>query len=183
MGRPVKNGLDYFPLDIDFFTDEKIQYISVLFGDTGEATIIKLLCKIYRNGYFIKWNQDAAIMFAKSAGNGISVEKVSAIVLELLKRGFFSEVKFKKYGILTSAGIQKRYQRIMMILRRKPPIIDTYIISSEDLPKNDVGKYTKEKKEKEKKLNEREGNTPSDKKHFYDCDPKAATRELLEKLT
>ncbi len=28
MARPNKQGLDYFPLDVDFFNDEKIEAIS-----------------------------------------------------------------------------------------------------------------------------------------------------------
>ena len=54
MARPNKTGLDYFPFDIDFFDDEKIMAISGEFGIKGEITTVKLLCAIYRNGYFIE---------------------------------------------------------------------------------------------------------------------------------
>ena len=56
MARPNKMGLDYFPFDVDFFNDEKIVAISGEFGIKGEIVVIKLLCAIYRNGYFILWN-------------------------------------------------------------------------------------------------------------------------------
>ena len=55
-GRPKKKGLDYFPFAVDFFDDEKIGAISGEFGIKGEITTVKLLCAIYRNGYFILWN-------------------------------------------------------------------------------------------------------------------------------
>lgn len=41
MARPNKTGLDYFPLDIDFFDDEKIVAISGEFGIKGEIVAIK----------------------------------------------------------------------------------------------------------------------------------------------
>ena len=44
MARPNKIGLDYFPLDVDIFEDEKISAISGEFGIKGEITVIKLLC-------------------------------------------------------------------------------------------------------------------------------------------
>ena len=55
MARPQKHGLDYFPFDCDFFDDEKIVAINGQFGIKGEIAAVKLLCAIYRNGYFIKW--------------------------------------------------------------------------------------------------------------------------------
>ena len=36
MARPNKIGLDYFPLDVDIFEDEKISAISGEFGIKGE---------------------------------------------------------------------------------------------------------------------------------------------------
>ena len=56
MARPTKKGLDYFPFDVDFFEDEKIAAISGEFGLKGEIVAVKLLCAIYRNGYFILWS-------------------------------------------------------------------------------------------------------------------------------
>ncbi|MCZ3393276.1 DUF4373 domain-containing protein, partial [Enterococcus faecium] len=41
MARPIKQGLDYFPLDVDFFEDEVIDGISGEFGIKGELITIK----------------------------------------------------------------------------------------------------------------------------------------------
>ena len=41
MARPVKDGLDYFPLDVDVFEDEKIEAIAGEFGLKGEDIINK----------------------------------------------------------------------------------------------------------------------------------------------
>lgn len=103
----MKTGLDYFPLDIDFFEDEKIEFVSALFGVEGELTTIKLLARIYRHGYYIEWNEDQALLFAKRTG--VKIEIVKGVIGELLKRNFLNKNLLSKYQILTSNGIQRRY--------------------------------------------------------------------------
>jgi hypothetical protein len=105
----IKIGIDYFSFDIDFFQDEKIQFVSARFGTKGEAITIRLLCKIYRNGYYTKWDGDTALLFAKSVGDNCSDSCVNDVVHELVKREFFDKGIFDRFGILTSRGIQKRY--------------------------------------------------------------------------
>ena len=109
MARTNKIGIDYFPFDVDFFQDEKVQFISARFGVKGESITIRLLCKIYRNGYYTEWNDDTALLFAKSVGDGCQDTCVKDVVYELLKRGFFDRSIFERFGILTSRGIQNRY--------------------------------------------------------------------------
>lgn len=116
MGRNNKVGLDYFPFDIDFFEDEKIEAIFVEFGIKGEITAIKLLCAIYRNGYFIVWNDRLKIKLLKNLP-GISETLLEQIVQRLVKWDFFDENLFNSASVLTSSGIQKRYFTI--IKRRK----------------------------------------------------------------
>lgn len=108
MARPNKTGLDYFPFDIDFFEDEKIEAIFVEFGIKGEITVVKLLCAIYRNGYFIQWNERLRIKLLKNLP-GISSELLEKIIIRLVKWDFFNEDLFNSDSILTSKGIQKRF--------------------------------------------------------------------------
>jgi hypothetical protein len=68
MGRPVKSGLDYFPVDVDFFEDRKIKYLFAIFGLKGEAIALRLLCRIYRNGGFLPWNDDEEKLFIADLG-------------------------------------------------------------------------------------------------------------------
>ncbi|WP_427112414.1 Lin1244/Lin1753 domain-containing protein [Megasphaera sueciensis] len=105
----MKKGIDYFPLDVDFFEDEKIQLVSARFGVKGEILTIRLLTRIYHNGYFIKWDEDAAFLFSKSAGQEITPSLANSIVYDLVKRGFFDESLFNSLRILTSRGIQERF--------------------------------------------------------------------------
>lgn len=122
MARPVKVGLNYFPIDIDFFSDEKIEFISAKFGLMGEAVVLRLLTKIYRNGYYLEWNDDVALLFRKKVGIDFDIKPV---IEELIKRGFFDKKLFDEFGILTSRGIQRRYAKACEDCKRKNWSIDT----------------------------------------------------------
>jgi len=114
MARPVKNGLDYFPLDVDFFDDDKIAFVNARFQEKGEMIALKLLCKIYKDtGYYYQWGEDEAILFAKRVlGDASRHTLVNDVVHELVRRDFFSKDIFDRFKILTSHGIQKRYDKI-----------------------------------------------------------------------
>jgi hypothetical protein len=112
MGRNIKEGLSYFPLDVDFFEDDKVQFISLRFGLKGDAILMRLLCKIYRQGFAFEFNEDVALLFARSVGDISLHGLVNDVVNECLKRGFFDESIFRRFGLLTSKGIQKRYIKI-----------------------------------------------------------------------
>lgn len=106
MARPQKQGLDYFPFDC--FTDSKIELIEAEFGLTGFAIIVKLLQKIYgEQGYYCEWNAEVALLFAHK--NNVGGNAVSETIQSALRRGIFSEDLFNRFGILTSADIQKTY--------------------------------------------------------------------------
>ena len=111
MARPNKMGLDYFPFDVDFFNDGKIVAISGEFGIKGEIVVIKLLCAIYRNGYFILWNDLLKFKLLRDLP-GVSSELLDSIMNRLVLWGFFDKDLFDSMGVLTSAGIQKRYFKI-----------------------------------------------------------------------
>lgn len=112
-----KTGLDYFPFDINFFDDDKIQFVGARFGLKGENIAIRILCKIYSEGYFYKFGEDEALLFAKRVGDGCQYSFVNDVVYELVKRGFFDKSIFDRFKLLTSTGIQKRY--FEAVCRRK----------------------------------------------------------------
>ena len=105
----IKEGLDYFPFPIDFFLDEKIQFISAKFGMKGEAIVIRLICRIYRKGYYTDWSDDIALLFSKEIGDNCDVSFVNKVVQELVGRGFFNNNIFEVYEVLTSCYIQERF--------------------------------------------------------------------------
>lgn len=161
MARPNKEGLDYFPLDVDFFSDEKIGSISGEFGIKGEITAIKLLCAIYRNGYFILWN-DALKMSLLRGLPGISLELLEQIVTRLVRWGFFEQTLFSTVSVLTSKGIQERYFKA--IKRRKDSSNYPYLLVNVDNNKvnvsnNDINVNTNPIKERKGNKNRESLNT------------------------
>lgn len=154
MARPNKKGLDYFPFDVDFFEDEKIGAISGEFGIKGEITAIKLLCAVYRNGYFVVWNEPLKIKLLKSLP-GINSELLEQIVNRLVRWGFFNKSCFSLDKILTSEGIQKRY--FEAIKRRKSNENYPYLLfnvnnNDVNVSNNPVNVY-KSTQRKEKEIN------------------------------
>ena len=129
MARPNKTGLDYFPFDVDFFEDEKIAAISGEFGIKGELAVIKLLCAVYRNGYFILWNEPLKYKLLRDLP-GVSAELLDHIVNRLVRWGFFDEGLFNSVKVLTSRGIQRRYFSIAR--RRGLSQSDSYILANNE---------------------------------------------------
>jgi len=108
MARPTKKGIDYFSFDVDFFEDEKIEPISGEFGAKGEIVVIRLLCAVYRNGYFAMWTEQLKMTLANRCK--VSHDLVEQVIKRLVKWNFFDENLFYSANILTSTGIQTRYK-------------------------------------------------------------------------
>lgn len=106
MARPIKEGLDYFPLNV--VLNSKFEIIEARFGIKGFAVIVKLFQYIYgTKGYYCEWDEDVLFVFAKRIGVGAN--SVSEILNTAIKKGIFDEETYKKHSILTSEGIQQRY--------------------------------------------------------------------------
>lgn len=180
MARPLKTGLDYFPFDIDFFEDEKITLIAGEFDIKGEITAVKLLCAIYRNGYFIEWNERTKFRLLKNLPT-ISDGLLESIVDRLVRWEFFDKTLFDSARILTSKGIQKRYFEASKRRGQKPDLpyllvnVDNNAVNVCNNPVNVDKNPLKESKVKENKEEEREKEkaktrfsppTPEDLKNF-----------------
>ena len=107
MGRPQKEGLDYFPLDVDIDQDDKIALIEAQHGIVGFGVVIKLFMKIYKNGYFYEWGEKEQLLYSKRVN--VDINSINAIINDCLKWGLFDPHMYETYGILTSRGIQRRY--------------------------------------------------------------------------
>ena len=102
------NRMCYFPLDVRFFENDKIEFIMAKFGLRGVSIVIRLLCDIYANGYYIRWDDDKCRLMSRKLGarNG---QFVSQVVQGLLEIGFFDAESYTKHGILTSKSAQEVY--------------------------------------------------------------------------
>lgn len=126
-GRPTKQGIDYFPMDVGFFTDVKIRKISRACGSQSTSILICLLCNIYKDeGYYILWDEDLPFVIADTVG--VSEGAVKEVLIKSLQVGFFDQELFEKYKILTSSGIQKRFL-LATYQRKETTIIPEYLIN------------------------------------------------------
>lgn len=158
MARPTKEGLDYFPLDVDVFEDEKIEAIAGEFGLKGEIAVIKLLCAIYKKGYFILWNDLTQATLLKRLP-GVSKEMLNQIVNRLVKWGFFDKQLFDSVEVLTSENIQATYFEATK--RRKSPKPTKYVINAninaqDERVNDDVNPQSKGNKSKLNKIKDYE---------------------------
>ena len=129
MARPLKTGLDYFPLDVSF--DDNIELLEAEEGLEGFAILIKLWQKIYSNGYYIEWNEDSLLLFCKKINT--EKTKVDSAINTCLRRNLFDKNLFNKYKILTSCGIQKRFISASSQSKRKSiSVISDYMLVNEE---------------------------------------------------
>lgn len=123
MSRPLKTGLDYFPMDVEM--DDKVELIEAKHGILGFGILVKLYQRIYKEGYFLKLTEETLLIFSKRVN--VDINKVNEVINDCLRYQLFDENLHKKYQILTSPGIQKRY--LQAIDRRKDiELIQNYII-------------------------------------------------------
>lgn len=132
MARPRKEGVAYFSLDVDFFSDKKIKILKARYGADGITLYIYLLCEIYKNGYYLEVDDD--FQFIISDDLNMNCDKVKQIMTFLLERSLFERKLFQSDAVLTSAGIQRRFQLMVKSRASKNPIQikDYWLLSKEE---------------------------------------------------
>ena len=108
MARPRKDGLDYFPVDVNILSDIKTKKLIRSYGTKTVAILIYLLSAIYRdNGYYLQYDDDLKFIIADEFDYEETF--VENVILKMVEVDFFNNEMFQKYKILTSEGIQKRF--------------------------------------------------------------------------
>lgn len=133
MARPKRDGLLYFSFDTDFFyADKRIKRLHSKYGNDGLILYIYLLAEIYRNGYYISWDGEAA---EDVAADLYLKEGFIEQVLEYLRgRSLLAMSKLSTgVTIITSPGIQKRYQEAKKGCKRQVEVdSEIWILSEEE---------------------------------------------------
>ena len=138
MARPRKDGLDYFPLDVNFLSDLKIKKIIRAYGAQAVAVVMSVLTTIYRdNGYFANYDEDLIFIIADE----LKLEDgyVKNVIEKLIEVDFLNKEQKEKNNILTSIGIQERYLKVCE-RRVKKKLNATYDLindSSNELPQTE----------------------------------------------
>ncbi len=194
MARPIKSGVDYWPLDVGFFEDKKLRLIKGEYGAMGTLIALTLINEVYRtDGYYKVWDSDDAILTAELIGCGCDAKTVGKVVDACCERGLFDKGLFIRFGILTSRGIQRRYIRIVGAKRSRLHIIEEYwlldnaneddvpavtslnirlrsvfdaetVVSEPETPVFSAGNTTKKSKEKKIKEKKTKGNQIKEEK-------------------
>ena len=167
MARSIIKGLEYIPLDLDFWQDRKLLKLRRQCGLEGPMIYLVILCAIYKEGYYVKWDEDfdfdiAELLHAEE-------QHVSEVIDVCLNVDLFSRPMFEAHRILTSYGIQRRYNMVTERSKRKGCVTEYNLlisseekgINSEETPisseekgiNSDSFKRKKEKKEINKKEN------------------------------
>lgn len=116
MARPSKQGLDYFPFDVDLLDDEKLDFLRERYGSIINDVYIALLCLLYKGeGYYIPYDteakkQDCAwFIFKKTRGGKypIKLETIPEMIEACVARGLFSGDHYPK--IITSERAQATF--------------------------------------------------------------------------
>ena len=101
------DGINYFPVGVNFMEENAMEVIEAKYGIKGSAIVLKLLCKIYKEGYFIRWDEEQCLIFANKAGREVQVAEVQGIIEILFIKGILDRNSYLENGILTSESIQK----------------------------------------------------------------------------
>lgn len=120
MARRRQEGNLFFRLDVDFFSDKKIKILKARYGTDGITLYLYLLCEIYKTGYYLKVDED--FEFIISDDLNMDCNKVKQVLNFLLERSLFDNKLFQSDKVLTSAGIQRRYQGMVKARAIKTPI-------------------------------------------------------------
>ena len=120
MARPRKQGFDYFSFDVDFFRNAKIRIALVRFGVGGVLLFIYLLTVIYSQGYYVEFSED--LLYIASDDLQMKPEKIGQIINFFCKRSLFDDKLFTTDKVITSKGIQLRYQEMVKTRATKNPV-------------------------------------------------------------
>ena len=141
MGRPLKQGLDYFSVDVDFFQSAKVRRIIKAQSFKSTSVLICLLSNIYRkDGYFLKWDENMPFLIADELGVGAEERMVTEVLQKALAVDFFDAGIFEEYGVLTSEGIQERFFASIERRKKIEIIKEFFLLDPSDVSKNAVWK-------------------------------------------
>lgn len=129
MARPLKEGVDYYPTDVNIFNDFKIIKLLDRYGPLGYTIYSWIVCKVYANGYYLKYDPETFPLIIKKeiGGHWIKSEQVVIQVMHFCAEiGLFDDDLMQSEHIITSVGIQKRFKEITV--RRRQNRIEKYCI-------------------------------------------------------
>ena len=114
MARPKKVGLDYYPMDVDFWDDYKIIDLLNTYGTAGVCVYVAVISEVYKHGYYLEIPKEKlALLIIRLVGsrwiqNKSDVIKIIDFCAEI---GLFDKELYEQ-SVITSRGIQLRYREV-----------------------------------------------------------------------
>lgn len=130
MARPRKKGLMFFYNDVDFYQDIKIRKLIRRKGGQAATVYHILLCEIYRQGYYLDWDDDIPFIILEISG--FQEDYIKEVIDYCLETGLFCRELFESDKVLTSVGIQQRYFAAGKDAKRKVEFNLPYLLVSLD---------------------------------------------------
>lgn len=166
MGRPTKQGLEYFSLDVRMFSDIKIRKLIKYHKAQAVSVYMTLLCRIYEKGYFIEYDNDLPFIISEDCG--LEEDTIVNIINYCMEVGLFDEGMFKQHKVLTSHGIQDRYVQACAKTKRKLSSELPYLlvdVSQEDVSsvKKSISSEENQVSSEKKVINSEENQVNSEK--------------------
>ena len=137
------DGINYFPVGVNFMKENAMEVIEAKYGIKGLAIVLKLLCKIYKEGYFIRWDEEQCLIFANKAGREVQAAEVQGIIEILFIKGIMDKNSYLENGILTSENIQKVWMEATKRRKRELSELPYLMVKTEkenDKPEKESGK-------------------------------------------
>ena len=139
----IYDGINYFPIGVNFMEENAMEVIEAKYGIKGPAIVLKLLCKIYKEGYYIRWDEEQCLIFANKAGREVQAAEVQGIIEILFIKGIMDRNSYLENGILTSESIQKVWMEATKRRKRELSELPYLMVKPEkenDKPEKESGK-------------------------------------------
>ena len=139
----IYDGINYFPVGVNFMEENAMEVIEAKYGIKGSAIVLKLLCKIYKEGYFIRWDEEQCLIFAYKVEREVQTGEVQGIIVILFIKGILDRSSCQENGILTSENIQKVWMEATKRRKRELSELPYLMVKTEkenDKPEKESGK-------------------------------------------
>ncbi|RGX76350.1 DUF4373 domain-containing protein, partial [Bacteroides fragilis] len=177
------DGINYFPMGVNFMEENAMEVIEAKYGIKGPAIVLKLLCKIYKEGYFIRWDEEQCLIFANKAGREVQAEEVQGIIEILFIKGILDRNSYRENGILTSENIQKVWLEATKRRKRELSELPYLIVKPEkENGKPDTPSITQEIQQPELFKGEKTPVNPKNVVHHVAVDAKNACNSGQSKV-
>lgn len=136
-------SVDYFPLTVNFFDRDAIELAEAKYGIRVDGAVCKLLCKIFKEGYYIPWGEEQSLIFARKLGGELKRKRDRRNHSNFgLTKDSLTKKSYEKFQILTSLEIQHIW--IDATCRRKRKLEDLPYLLVNDTQKQEKENNTKD---------------------------------------